>query len=114
MYVDSYKFGKVVVDGSEYNSDCIIIGQQVHPDWWRKSGHLLSIEDLDMVIGAKPEILIIGTGASGIMKVPKQILDHLQKHDIETKVMKTSEAVKRYNELSETGTDVAAALHLTC
>jgi hypothetical protein len=114
MHFDSYKFGKLVIDGMEYNSDCIIIGQQVHPDWWRKSGHLLSIEDLDIVIGAKPEMLIIGTGAAGIMKAPEQILEHLKRHDIDTEVMKTSQAVQRYNELSAAGKNVAAALHLTC
>jgi hypothetical protein len=114
MHIDSYKFGKVVIDGTEYNSDCILIGRKVKPDWWRKSGHLLSTEDLDLVLQAKPKILIIGTGDSGIMKVPQQILQHLKRQNIEAVVMKTTEAVQRYNELSKTGTDVAAALHLTC
>jgi hypothetical protein len=114
MNIESYQFGRIVIDGTEYTSDCILIGDKVRPDWWRKSGHLLSIEDLDSVIQAKPEILIIGTGASGIMKVPQQIIDKLHQHNIKAQVLKTTEAVNHYNELLKAGTDVAAALHLTC
>ncbi|MHC4292968.1 MAG: Mth938-like domain-containing protein [Planctomycetota bacterium] len=114
MRIESYTFGKIVIDGTEYNSDCILIGQQVKPDWWRRSGHLLSIEDLDLIIKAKPKVLIIGTGAAGIMKVPQEVIQFLQQQNINSEVMKTTKAVQRYNELSKTSADIAAGFHLTC
>ncbi|MHC4132632.1 MAG: Mth938-like domain-containing protein [Planctomycetota bacterium] len=114
MHIDSYKFGKIVIDGTVYDSDCILIGQQVQPDWWRKNGHLLSNEDLDLIVQAKPEVLVIGTGAAGIMKVPQEVIKFLQQQDIDPEVMKTTKAVQRYNELSETAVNVAAGFHLTC
>jgi len=114
MHIDSYKFGKIVINGTEYTSDCILIDQKVHPDWWRKSGHLLSIEDLDSIIQVKPKILIIGTGAAGIMKVPQEVLEHLEQQAIKAEVLKTPKAVERFNGLSKTQGDVAAAFHLTC
>jgi hypothetical protein len=114
MHIDSYNFGKIVIDETEYRSDCILIDQKVHSDWWRKNGHLLSIEDLDLIVHAKPKVLIIGTGTPGIMKVPQDVIQFLHEQNIDSEVMKTTKAVQRYNELSKTGTDVAAAFHLTC
>jgi len=114
MHIDSYHFGTIIIDGSEYTSDCILIGEKVYPDWWRKSGHLLYLEDLDLIIQAKPVTLIIGTGSAGAMKVPKSVLEQLEQYPIQTEVFKTSEAVERFNELSKIQDDAAAAFHLTC
>jgi hypothetical protein len=48
------------------------------------------------------------------MKVPQDVIQFLHEQNIDPEVMKTTKAVQRYNELSKTGTDVAAAFHLTC
>ena len=114
MYIDSYQFGKIVIDSKEYDSDCIIIGDSVQPDWWRKSGHLLTEQDLETAIKTGPEILIIGCGAAGLMKVPQQTLDFLRDRNIRAEVLDTRKAVRRFNELRAKGENVAAALHLTC
>jgi len=114
MHIDSYHFGTIVIDGIEYTRDCMLIGGNVYPDWWRKSGHLLNIEDLNVIIKANPSNLIIGTGSAGAMKVPESVLDKLEQHQIQTEVFMTSEAVERFNKLSKTQDDVAAAFHLTC
>ena len=114
MHIDSYKFGEIVIDGTTYKSDVIIIGGAVRPNWWRKQGHLLSIDDLEAVVAAKPSVLVIGCGASGIMKVPEDTPQALRQQNIQAEVMNTHEAVRRFNQLSAEGADVAAALHLTC
>ena len=114
MHIDSYQFGKIVIDGVEYSSDCIILGNSVKPNWWRKQGHLLSVEDLQPVIKAKPSVLIVGCGSSGLMEVPEQTRQVLQEHGIELVALDTHKAVARFNELSQAGENVAAALHLTC
>ena len=114
MHIDSYQFGKIVIDGAAYNSDCLIIGNSVQANWWRKHGHLLTSEDLQPVITAKPSILVVGCGASGLMKVSEDIDHILQEHDIELFKANTNTAVARFNELAGKGENVAAALHLTC
>jgi len=114
MHIDSYQFGKIVIDGTPYNSDCLILGGNVQANWWRKQGHLLSAEDLQPVITARPTVLIVGCGASGLMKVSDQARQVLLKEDIRLEAFNTSKAVKRFNEMSQTGVNVAAALHLTC
>ena len=114
MRIDSYQFGRIVIDGITYNSDCLIFGETVHANWWRKQGHLLSPEDLQPVVAAKPSSLIVGCGASGLMKITKDLPQFLQGHNITLEDFDTYKAVERFNELSRTGENVAAALHLTC
>jgi hypothetical protein len=48
------------------------------------------------------------------MKVPQETRQILQKHNINLEALDTHKAVQRFNELSRSGANVAAALHLTC
>ncbi len=114
MHIDSYQFGKIAIDGVNYSSDIIILGNTVQSNWWRKQGHSLSVEDLKTIITEGPSVLVVGCGASGLMQVPEKTRQVLQEHDIQLKALDTYKAVQRFNELSQTGVNVAAALHLTC
>jgi hypothetical protein len=114
MHIDSYQFGKIVIDGVDYSSDCIILGNSVQANWWRKQGHLLSAEDLQPIIAAKPTVLIVGCGASGLMNISDEARHVLLEEDIQLEAVDTAKAVERFNELSKTGVNIAAALHLTC
>lgn len=114
MQIDSYQFGQIVVDGVSYSNDVIILGDIVQSNWWRKQGHLLFAEDIQSIIAAKPSLLIVGCGASGLMKVTDQTQQVLQEHNIKLESLDTHKAVQRFNELSQAGENVAAALHLTC
>ncbi len=114
MHIDSYKFGKIIIDGREYSSDCIVFGNSVKSNWQRKKGHLLSDNDLQSVIKNKPTLLIVGSGKSGKMKIPNETRHFLLEEEIQLEIVDTNKAVKRFNELSKTGVKIAAALHLTC
>ena len=114
MHIDSYQFGKIVIDGESYTNDVIILEDRVQSSWWRKQGHSLAVEDLQTVLAAKPAVLIVGCGASGLMKVPDQTRQALQQQNIRVEVLNTAEAVRRFNELVQAGQNPAAALHLTC
>jgi len=114
MHIDSYQFGKIVIDGTAYDSDCLIICDSVQAHWRRKQGHLLIVEDLEPIIAAGPATLIVGCGASGLMKVSENISQVLQEYGIELFTANTNTAVAKFNELSEKGKNIAAALHLTC
>jgi len=114
MHIDSYQFGKIVIDGVDYSKDCLILDGVVQANWWRKQGHLLSAEDLQPIITAKPTLLIVGCGASGLMKIPNETRHVLLEEEIQLEAVDTARAVERFNELSKTGVNIAAALHLTC
>jgi len=114
MHIDSYQFGKIVINGTAYNSDCLIFGNTVQANWRRKQGHLLTAEDLESIIAAKPATVIVGRGAAGMMKVSEDIDQVLREHGTELFTANTHKAVARFNELAEKGENVTAALHLTC
>jgi len=114
MHIDSYQFGNVDINGKSYGSDCLILGDSVLADWRRKRGHVLAAEDLQSVIAAGPSILVVGCGASGMMKVPQETRQVLQEEGIELIALDTGKAVAEFNQLAKKGENVAAALHLTC
>jgi len=113
MVIEHYSFGSITIDGRTYTSDVVIYPGKVDSSWWRKEGHNLQIADLTEVIKAKPDILIIGTGEYGVMKVPKETISHCESRNIEVHVEQTDRAVELFNQLQKDKI-VIAALHLTC
>lgn len=113
MTIEDYTFGRIVVDGREERRDLIITSAGIHSNWWRTQGHSLSLEDLGPVLEARPEVLVVGTGADGNMRPEPGLEKGLAARGIETEILPTFEAVQRFNELLGVR-NVAAALHLTC
>jgi len=112
--VEAYSFGEIVIDGRRYTSDVIIRPDGVLADWWRKEGHKLHMEDLDKALEVEPEVLVVGTGYMGLMKVPDDLLAELRARGIEVVVETTREAWRTYNKLAGEGRRVVGAFHLTC
>ena len=110
--IDNYEFGSITIDGKRYDQDVIIYKGRVR-EWWRETSHNVSLGDIEDLMSEKPKTIIFGTGASGVMKVPKETEDFLIKAGIEVIVLKTGDAYKKFNSLSSSQ-DIAAALHLTC
>jgi hypothetical protein len=113
MKIEHYSFGRIVIDGNTFTSDVIIYPERVDSSWWRKEGHNLQIVDLTDVINAKPQIIVIGTGFSGVMRVPKETVSHLESKGIKVHVERTDKAVELFNKIQKDKV-VIAALHLTC
>ena len=111
--IDSYDFGRVFIDGQHYNRDLIVFPDKVKAGWWRKEGHRLQIADLKEVFEAKPEVLVVGTGYSGMLGVPPETRKNVESEGIQLVVQKTAEACQTFNRLVESR-KVVAALHLTC
>lgn len=112
MVIESYSFGRMVIDGRTYTSDLIIAGDEVFPNWWRKEGHRLQPEDLKTAVDSKPDVLVIGTGAYGIMTVPEETIKYLEEAGIEVICQPTGQAVELFNKITDR--KKAAAFHLTC
>ena len=117
--IENYEFGQLRVDGKQYQHDVIIYpgivpgSDRVNARWWRKEGHRLNKADLNEVLEVKPEMLVVGTGYYGRMKVPEESIEFLTNSGIEVSVLPTKEACEKYNQTRGTR-KVAAALHLTC
>lgn len=113
LKIESYSFGKITISGKRYNSDVIIYPDKVDDSWWRKEGHSLYPEDIKEVIEEKPEVIVVGTGAYGVMKVSAKTIDYVQSRGIELKINKTRKACDEYNSIKDSQKTIAC-LHLTC
>jgi len=112
--IESYRFGRIVIDGTTYTADVIIYpdGSILNP-WRRNKGHVLEAVDLQDLIVTTPEIIICGTGAMGAMRPSAALKDYLGICNIDFIDQRSSRAVKTYNKLSG-GKKVGGCFHLTC
>ena len=111
--IDSYRFGRVVIDGQPHTRDVILLPDRVIAGWWRKEGHAVHPEDIEPVLQVKPNLIIVGQGTFSRMNVTPETRSALEQAGIELVSQPTTEACNTYNRLCEHQA-VAAALHLTC
>jgi hypothetical protein len=114
MKIDSYSFGFMSIDGKGYSTDLIIYpGGEVRSGWWRRQGHKLIPADLEGTDECKPDVIVIGTGANGMMKVPNETVQHLHEICGELIIKDTGEAVRQFNALVGSRR-IVGMFHLTC
>jgi hypothetical protein len=111
--IESYAFGRMVIDGKTHTKDLILLPSRILEGWWRQEGHALHSADLEEVIEVQPDLLIVGQGANGRMRVTDDAKQALDRAGIEFVASPTPQAVQRYNAASG-GKTIAAAFHLTC
>ena len=112
--IENFSFGNIVVNGITYTNDIKIIQGKVIPSWWRKKGHKVSIDDIQDIIDARPDILVLGKGKPGMMKSTPSLCEFLKQKHIDLIEEKTSKAVITFNRLFKQGKNVCAGFHLTC
>lgn len=113
--IESYSFGKMVIDGREYTKDLMVLPNgEVASPWWRKSGHELVAADIEVLVEARPGILVVGTGSSGMMKPDPKLCSALEASGTTVVVLPTKQAASEYNSLRGQGENVGACFHLTC
>ena len=115
---ESTSFGKVVIDGKTYG-DVLIANNEVVPrnrGLLRKvfgTSHKINEEEVERLLEGDVEVIIIGTGQSGVLSVDSRIREKINSADVELIEAKTPEAIKLFNSL--TGEKkVNALIHTTC
>ena len=97
--IDSYQFGEIVINGRQYSSDVIIFPGRVRDNWWRKRGHQLCLDDIAEVLTENPEVLVVGIGDPGLMKVLPEVPPAVEAQGIELIVETSEKACHTYNQL---------------
>jgi hypothetical protein len=111
--IEAYSFGKMIVDGHAYTNDLILYPDSIQTSWYRQKGHGLSINDISEVIERKPDVLVVGTGASEQLHISEETTQKLLDFGIEIVAAPTDRAVKYYNRLKSKKHTIGA-FHLTC
>ena len=113
--IEHYATGShMKIAGKSYHQDLKIIDGRVKGNWWRNQGHRLDIDDIADILSAKPDVLVIGTGYAGNLRIPSAVRSAIEDHHISVVADETAKATTIFNRLYLEGKDVAGAFHLTC
>ena len=104
----------MVIDGRHYHADLIIYPDgRIETPWRRKAGHRLTSDDIRALIESGPEVIIAGTGVSGLVKPVTALEELLERRGITFLPAPNDNATKIFNDLVAKR-KVGACFHLTC
>lgn len=112
--IEEYSRGRIRINGATYDEDVKIIGAEVVPHWWRKNGHRIDVEDIQDILDAKPEILVVGTGYAQNVQISPEAASRAKSKEVRLVAEATPQAVNTFNRLLYEGKNVCGAFHLTC
>lgn len=109
-------FGWINVGGHTFEHDRVIHQSGVSGVWWRNKRHTLDADDaLAIVQVHRPQLLIVGAGWMGMLRVDVPALTAiLASVGVEFRAMRTPDAVLAYQLAFQQGRQTVAALHSTC
>lgn len=116
--IKEYKFGSIVINNKVYNYDIEARWNNEVLRWFRKESHIINIEDVKRAVEQKPDVIIIGTGESGIAKVMENAKSEIKSKGIELFIDITGKAIEIFNNLTESEKQgqkkIIGLFHLTC
>ncbi len=97
--------------GTELYTDAVAISMnEVIDDWPAKAVDVLGEEDFRRLLDRKPEVIVLGTGASSVFP-PRELVFAMARRQVGFEVMDTAAAARTYNVLTGDGRQVAALLY---
>jgi hypothetical protein len=112
MEINSTSYGQITIDGKKYDHDVWIFPDDTIKR--RTTDHQFTREEFELLIQKKPEIIVIGTGQSGVLTVGEESRNAAREKNIHLMIAKSPDAAKIFNELKKNRKMVAAAIHITC
>ncbi len=112
--IERYRFGQIVINGRSYASDVIIYPDgRVEDQWRRRRGHELVAADIDSLVASAPEVIVVGTGASGRLVPDPRLAGDLDALGIRMEAVPSESAMTLFNDL-KARYRLGACFHLTC
>jgi len=109
--INSFRFGSLTIDRKKYKNDMVVHWDgEISP---RESSHSFSKAELIDLLLKGPEIIIIGTGTAGLVKIEKDAEKFARMKNIELIIKKTPEAIEEFNKISKEK-KVIGVMHITC
>ena len=110
--IESVGFGEIKVKGKTYYSDVVI-------DWegnieLRKKSHVFDINEFARLLERKPEIIVIGTGFSGCVKIPEEVIEVSKEKGVKLFPEQTEKAMDVFNAFISEKRKAIAVIHTTC
>lgn len=110
--IDFVKFGEIMVDGNVYYSDMIV--------WWDgekefvPKDHILDMEIFCMLLRKKPDIVVVGTGQQGMVRISDEVRHVAKDKGIKIFEETSAKAADIFNAMIAASKNVVAYIHTTC
>jgi len=112
--IEEYHFGSLTINGKSYDYDVEVRWTDEVLKWWRQESHVIDVEDVKRAIEENPEVIVIGTGESGMAKVTNRAKEEILSRGIRLIIEKTPQAIKSFNQRKEEKKRIIGLFHLTC
>lgn len=103
--------GEVRVRERVFTSSVVLTARDALPDWPVRDAASLGVEQLEIVLGLGPDLVVLGTGERQVFP-PAELLAHAARRGVGLEVMDNAAACRTYNVLLHEGRNVAVALIL--
>ncbi len=104
-----YGAGYVAVNNQRYERSLVVTPQAIHDTWAVTSVDAIGADPLAFLLSLKPEILLLGTGATHRFPGPAALREFVRAQ-IGVESMDTAAACRTFNILVAEGRDVVAAV----
>ena len=117
--IDSVSWGKVRVNSKDYHQVLIIGDEVIERDKEKLetlfgTTHKIGNWEQEKLLSNKPDVILIASGWSGILKVEEEFKNRISKLGIELKVVLTPRVAREYSQLVNQGKRVNCLIHTTC
>ncbi|MGQ9631168.1 MAG: Mth938-like domain-containing protein [bacterium] len=120
--IEGTSFGSITINGETFNHDVIIrSGGKVKKRKKKLSkkiygtSHRVSLDEVEYIVGEdRPEILVVGSGQTGLLSLTEEAKRYLGERGIDFIELPTHEAIEKFNSLRKSGKTIAALIHVTC
>lgn len=103
------RFGLLVYSTIPFPATDLVIHANGLPTIRGSKAHYVAFAEVEGLLEEEPDVLIIGTGYDNMVQVEEEVATMPI-----VEILRTPQAVRRYNELKGEGKRVAAIIHSTC
>lgn len=117
--ISHFEWGCYTINGQEHSPEQgvgkdILLSKEGVSAWHERKGHTLKPKMIQRALALQPEVLIIGCGVNGALKVGKKVHREAEEAGVRLVVLKTPDACREYNRLFREGEKVVLLAHGTC
>lgn len=116
--IDSTKFGSITIEGTKYAHDVLIrLDGKVKKRKKKLSkaifgtSHILSLDEAKYIYEDGAELIIIGSGQSGMLRLSEEAEQYFREKQINVVILPTPKAIQEWNKGKKAA---IAVFHVTC
>jgi hypothetical protein len=114
VLINSTEFGSITIDGKIYYTDVIVSWDGEIKEARTFARHFFDSNEFEQLMRKNPEVIVIGTGDSGYLKVSDEARKLCKQRNVEIIDIVSKKAIEKVNENLKRGKRVIGFIHITC